>query len=263
MESIATSASPDHTTTTAAEERSEAGTGSARLRLFGVWQLTLHGDEPRVSLPVTVQRLLAFLALTGPQLRAVVAGTLWTDASESHAHGCLRTALWRLHRSGRGHFVEVQGDALVLGTDINVDVHEFLAWASTVVRHQLCPRGELLLGSPHRAGELLPGWYDDWVLMERERLRQLRLYALEALAERLILVNRCGEALMAGLEAVALEPLRESAHRLVVRVHLADGNVAEALRHFESYGQMMRRELDMPASEGMAELIRPYGVRTY
>src|SRR4029079_7200585 len=62
------------------------------------------------------------------------------------------------------------------------------------------------------AVDLLPDWYDEWVVLERERFRQLRLHALEALCERLVAAGRRGEAVQAGLAAVAGEPLRESAH---------------------------------------------------
>jgi DNA-binding SARP family transcriptional activator len=66
---------------------------------------------------------------------------------------------------------------------------------------------------------LFPGWYDDWVLLERERLRRLRLHALEVLADKLVREGRYGEAVQATYAAVRTEPLRESAHRAVVRVH--------------------------------------------
>jgi DNA-binding SARP family transcriptional activator len=82
-------------------------------------------------------------------------------------------------------------------------------------------------------GELLPGWYEDWVLVERERLRQLRMHALEALAEKLTEAGRYGVAMQAAYAAVRADPVRESAHRAVVRVHLAEGNVLEALRAYE------------------------------
>ena len=77
-----------------------------------------------------------------------------------------------------------------------------------------------------RAGELLPHWYDDWVVIERERFRQLRLHALDALCESLAAAGRYAAAVEAGRASVAAEPLRESAHRLLIQAHLAEGNRA-------------------------------------
>jgi hypothetical protein len=57
-------------------------------------------------------------------------------------------------------------------------------------------------------GDLLPGWYDDCVLLERERVRQLHMHALEALAEKLAAAGRYGEAVPAAYAAVVAEPLR-------------------------------------------------------
>jgi DNA-binding SARP family transcriptional activator len=82
------------------------------------------------------------------------------------------------------------------------------------------------------AGELLPDWYDDWVVIERESFRQARLHALETACDALIEAGRYASAIEVGLAAVASEPLRETAHRAVMRAHLAEGNRAEALRQY-------------------------------
>jgi hypothetical protein len=70
--------------------------------------------------------------------------------------------------------------------------------------------------------ELLPGWYDDWVLLEREPLRQRVLHGLEALSRHLVRAGRFAEAVEAAMVAVAVEPLRESAQRALVTAHLAE-----------------------------------------
>jgi DNA-binding SARP family transcriptional activator len=103
---------------------------------------------------------------------------------------------------------------------------------------------------------LLPDWYDDWVLMERERHRQLSLHALEALAEKLIAVAQHGRAIGVALAAVANEPLRESAHRILIRAHLAEGNVGEAVRQYRLYRRLLRRQLGLDPSPQMEALVR-------
>jgi DNA-binding SARP family transcriptional activator len=93
------------------------------------------------------------------------------------------------------------------------------------------------------------------VLFERERFRQLALHALEARAERLLDVGRPADALEGALEAVRSEPLRESAHRLVIRVHLAEGNGGEALRQFELCRRLLFDRLGLSPSDQLVELV--------
>ena len=101
----------------------------------------------------------------------------------------------------------------------------------------------------------MPGWYDDWVLLERERVRQLQLHVLEIVADELIGLGRPAAALEFATRALQMEQLRESAHRLVIRVHLAEGNVVEAQRQFEHCQRIMRNELGIHPSEQLRDLI--------
>jgi DNA-binding SARP family transcriptional activator len=107
------------------------------------------------------------------------------------------------------------------------------------------------------AADLLPGWYDDWVISAREQVRQLRLRLLEQLCEQLTDAGRFMEAIEVGLTAVADEPLRESAQRAVVRAHLAEGNWSEALRQYEIYRALLDDVLGLEPTEQMARLIGP------
>jgi DNA-binding SARP family transcriptional activator len=119
-----------------------------------------------------------------------------------------------------------------------------------------CCGQEVTLPDDALRGDLLPGWYDDWVLLERERLRQLRMHALEAVARRLGEAGRYGDALQAAYAAMRAEPLRESAHRIVIRLHLAEGNVCEARRAYEQFRVLLADELGVQPSEQMARLVR-------
>jgi DNA-binding SARP family transcriptional activator len=105
----------------------------------------------------------------------------------------------------------------------------------------------------------LPDWSDDWIMLERERWDQLRLHALEALAQRLITAERYLPALEAALTAVAIEPVRESAHRTVIEVHIAEGNSACAIKHYQRYRGILQRELGVSPSQRMDRLVRALG----
>jgi DNA-binding SARP family transcriptional activator len=219
---------------------------------------TIHVGDRDVGatvddLPHGAQRLIAHLSLCGRPARGAIAGRLWPDVPESHAHGSLRSALWRVQKAVPGLF-EVSGGAIALAEHVRVDVREMTDWAEQALDPQV--RVDRLV-TPKVAlrGELLPGWYDDWVLLERERLRQLRMHAFEALADKLACVGRYGEAVQVAYAAVRDEPLRESAHRAVVRAHLAEGNVAEAMRAYRAFRDMLADELSVAPTVLMEDLI--------
>jgi DNA-binding SARP family transcriptional activator len=104
--------------------------------------------------------------------------------------------------------------------------------------------------------DLLPGWYDDWLIIEQERFHQLRLRALERVCERLTACGHYARALEAGLAAVAAEPLRESAHRALIKVHLAEGNRAEGVRQFHFYEKLLHDEIGLAPSQLILDLLQ-------
>ncbi len=229
---------------------------AARVDLLDGFALRLgtsYQEEAHV-LSRGIQRLIAHLSFACRPARTAIAGLLWPNVPEHHANGSLRSALWRLQRIAPG-LIRMHRDSLSLADGVQVDVRELPDWARRVRDPEFCPdelpRTDLRLG-----GELLPGWVDDWVLLERERLRQVRMHALEALADRLVAVGRHGEAVQAAYAAVHLEPLRESAHRTLIRVHLAEGNAQEAVSAYEACRTLLADELGVVPSRQMTELVR-------
>ncbi|HML98975.1 MAG TPA: bacterial transcriptional activator domain-containing protein [Tepidiformaceae bacterium] len=135
-------------------------------------------------------------------------------------------------------------------------------WTSTGTAHRLLlpdaqpEPGDLDEGAiASLSADLLPDWYDDWAVIETEEWRQLRLHALEALAGHLVAARRFGDAAAAAVAAVRAEPLRESAHAALVRVHLAEGNQSEALRAFERYRDLLENELGLEPTPRLLELV--------
>jgi DNA-binding SARP family transcriptional activator len=156
--------------------------------------------------------------------------------------------------------VVTDGQQLALAPDVEVDFRAAEALARRAL--DTSDVGALEVEASALSADLLPDWYEDWVLIERERYRQLRLHALDRLCERLTQANRLSEALDAGLAAVAGEPLRESAHRAVVRVHIAEGNRGEAIRQYELCRRLLNEQLAIEPSERMDELVRTLGMET-
>ncbi|GGC05791.1 hypothetical protein GCM10010972_18740 [Cellulomonas carbonis] len=221
------------------------------VRLLGGFQLW-HGARD-VVLPPAAQRLVARVALLRRHARAVLAGELWPDVGETRAHANLRTCLWQVRRACPGLLVQ-GGDVLTIGADVDVDVHRAQALALDVLRDAGAVPTDALLTNLH-ALELLPGWYEDWVLAERERDRQLRLHALELSAHELVRRGLPGAAMLAALAAVQLEPLRESAQRAVIEVHLSEGNVAEALDRYRSYRTTILAEVGLEPTLSLQQML--------
>jgi len=227
------------------------------IQLLGGFALRCEGEV--VALPMGVQRLLAFLAVRDrPLLRAHIAGVLWLDSPEDRAAANLRSSLWRLRQS-QLHLVEVSGAQVQLAPCLRVDVRDAVELA-----HRILDIGSALPTHPADRTlhtDLLPDWYDEWVLFERERLRQMRLHALEALCEQLVAGGHFAAALEAGLAAVETEPLRESAHRAVIRAHLAEGNICEAIRQYARYRLLLKEGLGVEPSRLIEQLMSGLPVR--
>jgi DNA-binding SARP family transcriptional activator len=226
------------------------------LTMLGGFELRAAGRP--VTLPPSVERVVAYVALhKGPPTRPSVAGSLWLDVPEERAMANLRSALWRLRRPGVS-VIQVRGDRLALAPEVAVDVRELSQAAHLMIDGSL-PEDLDQLDRLATSSDLLGDWYEDWVLVEREHFRQLRLQALERLALVLASRGEFGRASEMALAAVASEPLRESAHWALISVHLAQGNRGEALRQYGIYRQLMADELDLEPSREMEGLIS--GVR--
>jgi DNA-binding SARP family transcriptional activator len=225
---------------------------AVQLSLLDGFTLSCKGQM--VPMPRTAQRLLAFLALHDRvQLRSNVAGALWGDTSDQRAVASLRSTLWRLSRSSHV-LVEVTVESLRLPAWVEVDYRRAIALARRILDDSSAvPSDEL--GDSGLTADLLPDWSEDWVMLERERFRQLRLHALEVRCQRLATAGLLAQAVEAGQAAVASEPLRESANRRLIEAHIAEGNKSEALRQYQAYRRMLGGELGLVPSPAMEQLV--------
>ncbi|MGH3693546.1 MAG: AfsR/SARP family transcriptional regulator [Pseudonocardiaceae bacterium] len=214
-----------------------------------------------VSLPLGSQRLLALLALRKDGVHRTVAGErLWPDSTPGRAAANLRSALWRGRRLGEATMIDSAGPRLCLAPTVGVDLQQIMDQHPELVqRHsRRCPGiSDHLMVVRALTRQLLPEWSEDWLLFERERWHQFRLHALENLATQLQGDGRYLDALQTALAAIAIEPIRETAHRIIVGVHLAEGNIASALQHYQHYRGLLRRELGVVPSVQMDQLVHP------
>ncbi|WP_309060091.1 bacterial transcriptional activator domain-containing protein [Streptomyces sp.] len=135
-----------------------------------------------------------------------------------------------------------------------VDVQRLVREARDAWQHGPTPSVQLRC-LPGEVRELLPDWDDEWLNADRERVRQLQMHLQEALAEQLTSEGRYGLALEVALATLRLDVTRESAHRAVIRIHLAEGNISEARRAYATCKRVLRDELGVAPTRLTAQML--------
>lgn len=219
------------------------------LRLLGRFAILI--DARLVAIPNNAERLLGYLAVSDcEQHRDVAAGRLWPDGTQGRAMANLRTALWRV-RTAHPHLVDVRRDVIGLGSRVRVD---YLDVSARTRELAISPdRTDVDVPAASLEAELLPGWDEEWLLLERERHRQARLHALESMSSRLSAAGHFAHAIDLACAAIRIEPLHESAHALLIATHVAEGNHSEAVRQFRAYERLLAEETGLSPSP---ELVR-------
>ncbi len=217
-------------------------------------------DDRTVPVPPSSQRLLAYLALhDGPVTRGALASLLWPRVPPRRSAASLRSALWRLVKPP-GALVEAGPGLLRLGRNVHVDVTSVRRRVAELIVPPVEPPGPAQLAAVPVASltaELLPGWTEPWVEAERDWFRQFCLRALETLSERFRMGGDHFHAHETAVAAVRGDPLRDSAHRRLIELHLADGNPAAALRQYTAYRSLLRAELGLNPSPEIRRLVDP------
>jgi DNA-binding SARP family transcriptional activator len=182
---------------------------------------------------------------------------LYPEGRRSRISASLRSALWRANQEVHRKLVESRGQSLRLAEGVEVDLHRWTQRARQLTSDPSIGLAEddgALVEALSRA--LLPAWVDEWIIPKQQRWDQLRLHALERLAERYASAGRYMEALEAGLAAVSIEPYRESAHRAVIRAFIAEGNTASAMAQYHRYNRLVARELGCRPTSQLQALVR-------
>lgn len=227
-----------------AELSEEKGT-SWDITLLGGFSANRSGEQ--LTFPLGISRLLAFLALHVQRVtRSRAAGALWTDHSQQRADASLRSTLWRL-RSTAPRLVIADSHFIGLSPKVSVDLASAKRFAERLEVGGLSHREEAT-AAKYFSMELLPDWSDDWAVLARERHRQRSLHALESIVKNLTRDAQYARAIDLALIAIELDPFRESAHRALIEVHLAEGNYSEAIRCHDQYRELIGSELGIAPS---------------
>lgn len=222
-----------------------------RLTLLQSWQLRRGTDVVHVA--ARQQRLITALAINGPRPRGFLVGLLWPECQESRALESLRVSVHLVSRQVPGLLIN-GGTVLSLSELVDVDLHRVRDQIRELSRSGLNGNVASYLHQL-RDADLLPGWYDDWVLFEQSRLRQDRLHAFQIIARESL--SRCDyeSALEAAEAALELEPLYESAVVLLIQAEREQGNNAAALRAFEKYQVKLKEDMGLAPSAAIQRLV--------
>lgn len=228
------------------------------LHLLGSFDVRT-ADGASVTTTAGAQRLIALLALRSRIVsRAAIAGALWPDASRSLGAVRLRAVLARIDPLTRTVLLVTAG-GVGLDPQCAVDYRSARALADHVLdsaaETTTATSGETRSTIAVLCLELLPDVYDDWALEEAEEWRLVRAETLESLVASLSRDARPSLAMHAAQSAIRNEPLRETAHVALVRLHIAAGNHGEALRAFGRFSATLSEAVDVGPSDVFRELI--------
>ncbi len=232
------------------------------LQLYTLGELQIELDGQPLRLPTQKARdLLAYLILHHDRAlsRDLLAGTFWPDRPDPRARRALSQALWQI-RSALGPAAErlaADKDAITFSLHPNdrLDVAEFEQKAQAASLSDLGAAVAL-----YRA-DFLEGCYEDWGLLERERLRELFLNVLERLIARHKQRGEYEKALVYAQRLVAADPLRESAHQELMRLYHLLGRDRAALEQYQGLCRILADEIGGEPMDGTVLLAQEIAAR--
>ncbi len=228
------------------------------IRLLGDFALTTAQADTVGNCGVNTARLQALLAYlllhrTAPQQRQHLAFLFWPDTGEAQALTNLRNLLHKLRQvlPTPSRFLVINPHTVQWSPDApyQLDVADFEA----SVAHA-ATRAALETAINYYQGDLLPSCYDDWILPERERLRQLALAALDRLLTLLEAQRDYGTAIRYGQRLLQLEPFNEARYRRLISLYAANDDRTGALQLYQRCVAMLQAEFAAEPAPATQEL---------
>jgi DNA-binding SARP family transcriptional activator len=214
------------------------------------------------------QSLFAYLLTTRGcrHPRTVLAEKFWPGRPESEGRKNLRTAIWRIKKVLEYGPASANGLLDIGVSEVGIpsgacwlDIEEFERCAHPAVALAAADWDERDRDSVERAvklyrGDLLEDLYDDWVVYERERLRELFCRAMEALITRYVVQERWADAVAAAQRLLSMDPLREPVHRQLMHCCCMQGDKPAAVKHYVRFRNMLWDELGVDPMPETCEL---------
>ena len=228
------------------------------IRLLGGFEL--RGDGTAIALPSRpAQSLLAYLTLNvgTAQRRELLAGLLWPDSPEAVARRNLRTALWHLRKALAAGLAGPH--EYILADDITIafsaqNAFSLDAAALRAATNADCSTDELAHVVSLYRGELLPGFYEDWVILERDQLAAVFKATIQRLLGRLLAEERWEEVLAWSERWIALGGSPEPAYRALMTAHACLGDSSSVAGTFRRCRSALREDLGVEPSAQTIEL---------
>jgi DNA-binding SARP family transcriptional activator len=230
------------------------------------WKASLFG-EPRLftpgglqlSMPSSIASVVGYLSTRSGfrANRAVLLSHIWPDQDEEQASHRLATSLWRIKKQS-AHYsapIRASGDVIELDPHIWIDSKAFEYRTRTLhAKRNQFSRKQLVKAANAYVGPYLEGHFDDWVLLERERLFYLYIDTNIRLAQLAMACENWLQAILHARCVCSLEPLREDAHRLLMQAYTQAGNRALALKQYRTCTDILMRELGVKPMAETAQL---------
>ncbi len=242
------------------------------IQLFGKFcvrrnEQVLEGFDAR-----KVQELFCYLLLHRNHSlpRETLAGLLWLDTTTIQSKKNLRQALWQLQSALGSQTVPINDRVLLVEPEwvqLNLEANFWLDVVAferafdlvqKVPGHELDAQRVQVLQDAVQLyqGPLLEGWYQDWCLLERERLQNMYLVVLDKLMSYCEVYHDYETSLLYGMRIMCYDRARERTHRRLMRLYYLLGDRAEALRQYERCASALEEELGVNPSKGTLALYR-------
>lgn len=212
------------------------------IRLLGRFELKLEGELVEIT-SRPVRNLLSYLLLTRgtKHPRDKLAGVLWPDSSEQSARKNLRQALWRLRKAVGDSYLQIDNQSIGLFPSTQL-------WLDLAVLEQETDQ-DLVKAVLVYEGELLPGYYEEWVLLERDRLQAVFERNVGKLIEKYLDEARWVEVLEWAERWIAQGLAPESAYRALMKAHAAMGEISKVELVYQRCITALQRDLGVEPSE--------------
>ncbi len=211
--------------------------------LLGQFELVRDGE--RLAVPTrNAQSLFAFLVLNPgiPQRRERLAAMLWPDSAEENARSNLRHELWRLRK-----VLEAPNSSFLLIDDLSISFNSHAPFSLDVLSLERSPSNpsspdDLFMPLSLYRGELLPGFYDEWVFPERQRIQSIFEARFSTLLDLLIGQARWSDTIDWANRWIAFGGWPEPAFRALITALASSGNSSKAVATYEHYAQALQRD---------------------
>jgi DNA-binding SARP family transcriptional activator len=231
-----------------------------RISLFGQMRVSRTEDANDIKLTHSIQSLLAYLLLKRGKFvsRDELVNLLWGECDQRKAHDCLNTALWRLRRKFRQEqmpgteylVTNYLGEVgFAVGEECWLDIVEFeTKWRRTCESpHEILPKDveDINRLIALYQGDLLEGFYEEWVVLQREQLRLMFINSLSRMMDYYHAHNNPRRSLDYGRRILESDPLREDIHRDIMRLYFDLGQRTMAIRQYRTCCKILEKELDI------------------